>query len=145
MNPVHLKKNEKIKVSPEDYSGVAIFESDTFNKGDKIYFRITSKQFNDKRIMFAFFDSYKFRNKNEFFKILADLDAEKIKDSESVYSDWTGEGTTNFYTIKKDGTNLKNNIKGKLLVLVAYSSYDIYFDNYYEKKRLMLLLLLLLL
>ena len=131
--PDHFKKNEKIKIIPDEGSAVAIFESDTFNKGDKIYFRITSKQFNLNKIQFAFFDRYDSTTKNEFSNILAFLDAEKTKDSEEVYSDWTGEGTTNFYTIKKDETNLKNNYEGKLLALVAYSSYEIYFDNY-EKK-----------
>jgi len=127
--PKHFKKNEKVKINAGD--NVAIFESDSFNKGDKIYFKITSKKFNDNQIQFGFFDVYDFNGVADFIKILEDLDVDKTKDAEDVYSDWYGEGKTNFYTIKKD--NLKNNAQGKLLGLYADSDNEIYFENY-EKK-----------
>jgi len=131
IEPKHFKKNEKVKINAGE--NVAIFESDSFNEGDKIYFKITSKKFNDNNLQFGFYDVYDFIDEDEFVRILRDLDVDKTKDAEDVYSDWHGEGTTNFYTIKKDEKYLKNNIEGKFLGLYADSDYEIYFENY-EKK-----------
>jgi len=125
--PKHFKKNETIKIDAG--KNAAIFECESFNEGDKMYFKITSKRFKNDQIKFQFFDDYSTEN----FDSLRYLSRDRTKDAEDVYSDWVGEGTTNFYTVKKDEKYFKNNIEGKLLALYAYSDYDIYFQNY-EKK-----------
>ena len=51
-----LKKDQKITINAG--VKVVIFESDSFNEGDKIYFKITSAEFDNDDIMFEFYDDY---------------------------------------------------------------------------------------
>ena len=48
--PTHLKKNGKLTIVSDE--NVVIFESDSFNEEDKIYFKITSFKFNNDDIKF---------------------------------------------------------------------------------------------
>ena len=109
--PSILKKDEKITLDTNE--NVVVFDSDSFSEGDKIYFKITATEFDDEDIMFEFYDDYD----DHEFSMENDGSPEKIKDAGEIYdsNDWSGDGTTNFYTIKKDKKYLKTNVKGKYL------------------------------
>ena len=109
ISPKILKKDEKVLIDED--ANVVVFDSDSFNEGDKISFKITSAEFDDETIMFEFYDDYVIQD----FDMKGDAEPERHKNAEDVYdsNDWVGTGTTNFYTIKKDKKYFKTNVKGK--------------------------------
>jgi hypothetical protein len=93
-----------------------------------MYFKITSFKLNDDDIKFEFFD-----NSNPASYAMNDRQSpERKKDAKDVYSSsvWSGEGTTNFYTIQKDKKYLKDNIEGKFLAIYFDTDYEVLIENY---------------
>jgi len=121
-----LKKDEKITLDTNE--NVVIFDSDSFSEGDKISFKITAAEFDDENIMFEFYDDYD----SHVFDMKHDESPERRKDAEDVYdsNDWSGKGTTNFYTIKKDKKYLKTGVKGKYLGIYIDAPGKILVENY---------------
>ena len=121
-----LKKDEKVKLKATE--NVVIFDSDSFSEGDKMSFKITAIEFGNDDIMFEFFDDYNIQD----FDMDHDESPERRKDAEDVYDSdvWSGEGKTNFYTIKKDKKYLKTNVKGKYLAIYIDASGEILVENY---------------
>ena len=137
-----FKKDKWIKVPKE--KNVAIFESDSFEKGDKITFKITAYEFNDDDIKFEFLDNI---NIDPTFDKDRKESPEMRKDAKDVYDDsdiWPfDEGQTYYYSIKKDKNYLEN-IEGKYLAIYfdVNSDYPTIIENY-KKIRIPLLVLLL--
>jgi len=127
--PKRFKKNEKVTVNAGE--SVA-FESESFKEGDKIYFKVTSAEFDTNNLYFVFYDDYKNTDPSTILANMFILRASKTKDAQEVYdsADWTGEGTTNYYVIKKDKKYLKDNVEGKFLGLVPDSKYEFLIENY---------------
>lgn len=125
-SPTLLKKNEKVIIAAD--KNVVVFESDSFKEGDKLYFKITAVSFNDDEIMFEFFDDYGSHN----FNMNGDASPEKTKDVGDVYDTdvWVGQGTTNFYKIKKDKKYLKSNVEGKYLGIYFDCPGEVIVENY---------------
>jgi len=129
-NPKGFKKNEKVTVNAGE--SVA-FESESFKEGDKIYFKVTSAEFDTNNLYFVFYDEYdndgapQIDAANTFI-----LSASKTKDAQEVYdsADWIGEGTTKYYVIKKVKKYLKNNIEGKYLGITPDTNYMYLIENY---------------
>ena len=125
-----LKKDQKITINAGE--NVVIFESDSFNEGDKISFKITSAEFDDDAIMFEFYDDYN----SHLFDMKDKANPERSKKAEDVYdsNDWPGTGTTNFYTIKKDKKYFKTNVKGKYLGMYIDAPGIILVENYKKEE-----------
>lgn len=121
-----LKKDEKITL--EENKNVVVFDSDSFSEGDKIYFKITATKFNDEDIMFEFYDDYE----SHQFDMKNDESPERRRDAKDEYDskDWIGDGTTNFYIIKKDKKYFKTNVKGKYLGIYIDAQGKILVENY---------------
>ena len=115
---------------------VVIFDSDSFNEGDKISFKITTAEFDNEVIMFEFYDDYVIQN----FNMKGDASPEKSKNAEEVYNsnEWVGTGTTNFYTIKKDKKYFKTNVKGKYLGIYIGAPGIILVENYKKEDNTVL-------
>ena len=111
----HFKKGQRLIV-PRLYNA-AIFDSESFEEGDSISFKITTYKFNDDDIKFEFRDNDP--TGATFVKDHRES-TEIRRDAEDVYNSdvWEGEGKTYYYTIKKDKNYLENNIKGKYLVIL---------------------------
>ena len=128
----HLKKGQRITV-PKSYNSF-IFDSESFEKGDEISFKITAYKFIDDEIKFEFLDdnpeaptyAKDYRQSPEIRK-----DAEDVYDSDV----WEGEGQTYYYTIKKDEKYL-NEIEGKYLAIYfrVDSPYGSIVENYKKNK-----------
>jgi hypothetical protein len=137
-----LKKINGLKFQKK--KNVAIFESDSFEKGDKITFKITAYEFNDDDIKFEFLDNI---NIDPTFDKDRKESPEMRKDAKDVYDDsdiWPfDEGQTYYYSIKKDKNYLEN-IEGKYLAIYfdVNSDYPTIIENY-KKIRIPLLVLLL--
>ena len=125
-SPTILKKNEKITINEGE--NVVIFESDSFNEGDKMSFKITAVEFDNEVILFEFYDDYDIQD----FQMENEASPERSKNAEEVYNsnDWVGTGTTNFYTIKKDKKYFKTNVKGKYLGIYIDAPGKILVENY---------------
>ena len=125
--PTHLKKNKRLTIRTDDE--VVIFESQSFQEGEEILFKITSSKFKSKDIKFEFLDII---NANT---LVLDNKAspDKKKDAEDVYTSkqWKTSGITYFYTIKKDKNYLKDNIKGNYLAIyLENSGFEVMIENY---------------
>jgi ABC-type transport system involved in multi-copper enzyme maturation permease subunit len=133
-SPKILKKDEKITMNAGE--NVVIFDSDSFNEGDKISFKITTAEFDDEVIMFEFYDDYN----SHVFQMDDDASPEKSKNAEEVYNsnEWVGTGTTNFYTIKKDKKYFKTNVKGKYLGIYIDAPGIILVENYKKEDNTVL-------
>ena len=77
-----FKKGERLRVPKGD--NVAIFESDSFEKGDKITFKITAYEFNDDYIKFEFLDNV---NTDPTFAKDRRESPEMRRDAQDVYDD----------------------------------------------------------
>ena len=130
-SPDILKKDKKITLNVG--VNVVVFDSASFNEGDKISFKITSAEFDDETIMFEFYDDYD----NHVFAMNDDAEPERHKNAEDVYdsNDWPyPRGKTNFYTIKKEKKYFKDNVKGRYLGMYIDAPGVILVENYKKEE-----------
>ena len=72
-----LKKNNEINLQSTQEG--FIFDSNSFNVGDKMYFKIKAKDFNEESIFYEFCDVYQNIILNIFMKIIMKLPQQKQK------------------------------------------------------------------
>ena len=138
ISPKILKKDEKVLIDED--ANVVVFDSDSFSEGDKMSFKITAAKFEEEDIMFEFYDDYDFQD----FTMENDESPEKKKDAQDVYdsNDWSGEGTTYFYTIKKDKKYFKTGVKGKYLGIFIDAQGKILVENYKKEVNMTIVIII---